>query len=196
MSPDDITHLILDDHEHFRREFARLDELRAARSTTSAELARVWRPLADLLDVHAAAEEEVFYPRLLRTGSDEAEDETLDAIGDHNDIRDGVRAAARRPAGSPEWWEAVDRTRAANDEHMGEEEHEGLADFRLNAALGLRESLGRRFRSFKAEHEGTRGLDVSDLDPEAYVATESGSAPTTPGHSPGHSLGIGSLKGR
>jgi hypothetical protein len=192
MSPDDITQLILDDHEHFRREFARLDELRAARSTTSAELARVWGPLADLLDVHAAAEEEVFYPQLLRKGSDEAEDETLDAIGDHNDIRDGVRDAARRPAGSPEWWEAVNRTRSANDEHMGEEEHEGLADFRLHAALGLRAALGRRFRSFKAEHEGTRGLDVSDRDPEAYVAEES-----TPVTDPaGHSLGIGSLKGR
>jgi hypothetical protein len=193
MSPNDITHLILEDHEHFRREFAELDELRAARSTTTADLNRVWAPLADLLDVHAAAEEEVFYPQLLRKGSDDAEDETLDAIGDHNDIRDGVRDASRRPPGSPEWWEAVNRARAANDEHMGEEEHEGLADFRLNAEPALRESLGRRFRSFKTEHAGTRGLDTSDKDPEAYVAEES--TPTTAGPAD-HSLGIGSLKGR
>ena len=193
MSSNDITHLILDDHERFRREFAQLDELRAARSTTAADLNRVWAPLADFLDVHAAAEEEVFYPELLRKGSDDAEGETLDAIGDHNDIRDGVRDAGRRPPGSAEWWEAVNRTRAANDEHMGEEEHEGLADFRLNAAPALRESLGRRFRSFKSEHAGTRGLDTSDKDPEAYVAEES--TPTTAGPAD-QSLGIGSLKGR
>jgi hypothetical protein len=192
MSSDDITRLILDDHETFRRAFARLDELRAARSSTPGRLSRVWAPLADLLDVHAVAEEEIFYPQLLRAGGPDSGDETLDAIGDHNDIRDGVRDAARRPVGSPEWWDAVDRTRAANDEHMGEEENEGLPDFRLHAAPGLREALGRRFRAFKDSHSTARDLDTSDKDPEAYVAAAS-APPSGPSD---HSLGIGSLKGR
>ncbi|WP_051342800.1 hemerythrin domain-containing protein [Pseudonocardia spinosispora] len=188
--PDDITRLILDHHEQFRREFALLDELQAAESAPAADLARVWEPLADLLDVHAIAEEEIFYPQLLRKG-DDAREETLDAIGDHNDIRDAVHDAARQPTGSDAWWQAVGRARVANDEHMAEEEREGLADFRRNAASGLREALGRRFREFTARHQGARDLDTSDKDPERYVEGELPSPPT--GDS---SLGIGSLKGR
>ena len=87
----DITQLILDDHDTFRRQFAALDD-----ADGPDALHAVWKPLADLLEVHAAAEETIFYPQLLRRG-DDAEDETVDAIGDHNDIRDGVREAARHP---------------------------------------------------------------------------------------------------
>jgi hypothetical protein len=51
-----------------------------------------------MLDVHAYIEEKIFYPQLLQRGADDPEGETLDAIGDHNDIRDGVgdANAARR----------------------------------------------------------------------------------------------------
>ncbi|GAA1957941.1 hemerythrin domain-containing protein [Amycolatopsis minnesotensis] len=183
----DITSLILDDHDWFRRQFARLDDL-----TDPAGLAKVWQPLADLLDVHAAAEEEIFYPELIQRG-DDAEEETLDAVGDHNDIRDAVRDAATHPPGSTAWLEAVRRARVANSEHMAEEEDDGLADFRRHADPGLREELGRRFVEFKAAHEGTKGLDTSDVDPERYVREleeEQGSGPAD------HSLGIGSLKGQ
>ncbi len=55
--------------------------------------------------MHAQAEEIYFYPELLKLGerlhpkddpteTEEAE-ETDDAIGDHNDIRDGILKAAR-----------------------------------------------------------------------------------------------------
>ncbi|MEV6647959.1 hemerythrin domain-containing protein [Amycolatopsis sp. NPDC051371] len=178
----DITSLILDDHDWFRRQFARLDDL-----TDPAELAKVWQPLADLLDVHARAEEEIFYPHLLRRGED-AEEETLDAIGDHNDIRDGVHEAALHPVGSTAWHAAVRQARTANSEHMAEEEDDGLADFRRHADPGLREELGRRFAEFKRQHEGARDLDVSDLDPREYVEEELGDRPADA------SLGIGSLK--
>jgi hypothetical protein len=180
----DITSLILDDHDWFRRQFARLDDL-----TDAGELAKVWQPLADLLDVHARAEEEVFYPHLLRRGED-AEEETLDAIGDHNDIRDGVHEAALHPVGSTAWFAAVHQARMANSEHMAEEEDEGLSDFRRHADPGLREELGRRFVEFKRQHEGARDLDVSDIDPQQYVEEKLGKGPGD------GSLGIGGLKER
>jgi len=189
---DDITQLILDDHERFRRAFARLDDLRATGQVSPGELSRVWDPLAELLDVHAIAEEDIFYPQLLRKGAD-GRDETLDAIGDHNEIRDGVRDAATQPVGSQAWWDAVGRARGANDEHMAEEERDALADFRLHAAIGLRESLGRRFRQFTAEHLGAGDLDTSDKDPTGYVEAND---PGTPRAQSDSSLGIGSLKGR
>lgn len=182
----DITQLILDDHETFRREFAALDDAEGIE-----QLRAIWEPLATLLDVHAVAEEAVFYPQLLRRG-DDAEDETVDAIGDHNDIRDGVRAAARHPIGSPQWWDGVWKARTANSEHMAEEEDEGLPDFRRNAPLSLREDLGHQFLKFKADHANSRDVDTSDKDPQGYVNAVQ--AQISAGEN--GSLGIGSLKGR
>ncbi|ANY09225.1 hemerythrin domain-containing protein [Pseudonocardia sp. HH130630-07] len=189
----DITTLILDDHAWFRRQFAALDELQARAGTDTRELVRLWEPLAARLDVHAIAEEKIFYPQLLQHGEDPQE-ETLDAIDDHNDIRDGVARAGRSPVGSGEWWAGVWDARRANDEHMGEEENEGLANFRLNATVGLRESLGSQFQEFMDAHPTPADLDNSDQDPQAYVAAVENRidppSPTTTG------LGIGDLKGR
>ncbi|GAB7066787.1 hemerythrin domain-containing protein [Mycobacterium hodleri] len=188
----DITRLILADHEWFREQFAKLDYLQARAHPRPEDLQRVWGPLGDKLDVHAYAEEAIFYPQLLTRGHDDPEGETLDAIGDHNDIRDGVRDANDVEIGSDEWWAAVGRARKANDEHMGEEEREGLSDFRKHAPAGLREALGRQYDAFMTSHPTTRGLDISDRDPQAYVdGVEADSAQTKD-----TSLGIGSLKGQ
>jgi Hemerythrin HHE cation binding domain len=187
----DITMLILADHEWFREQFARLDELQAQTPVNRRALAKVWRPLADKLDVHAYIEEKIFYPQLLLRGTDDPEGETLDAIGDHNDIRDGVRDANAAEVASDEWWAAVGRARAANDEHMGEEEREGLSDFRRHAPIGLREALGSQYSEFMAQHPTTRGLSIVDRDPQRYV--EENERTMRPARSD-FSLGIGSLK--
>jgi Hemerythrin HHE cation binding domain len=189
----DITMLILEDHAWFREQFARLDNLQARTSVRSDALERVWRPLADKLDVHAYIEEKIFYPQLLQRGVDDPEGETLDAIGDHNDIRDGVRDANAAATGTDEWWAAVGRARAANDEHMGEEEREGLSDFRRHAPIGLREALGAQYREFMAAHPTTQGLKIVDRDPQTYVDALEPKASQTPKDT---SLGIGSLKGQ
>jgi len=186
----DITMLILADHNWFREQFARLDYLQAKSRTDAAALEKVWRPLADKLDVHAYVEEAIFYPQLLTRGADDPEGETLDAIGDHNDIRDGVRAADAAELGTDEWWAEVGRARQANDEHMAEEEREGLSDFRRHAPAGLREALGRQYGEFMARHRSTDGLRIVDRDPQTYVDT------VVEKRSTDSSLGIGSLKDR
>jgi hypothetical protein len=153
--------------------------------------------------VHADIEERIFYPQLLKRGGDDPEGETLDAIGDHNDIRDGVRDANAARVGSDKWWAAVGRARKANDDHMGEEEREALSDFRKHAPVGLRDALGQQYSEFMAAHPTTKGLNITDRDPQAYVARfEPGarsepSARSEPNQHPKHdgSLGIGSLKG-
>jgi hypothetical protein len=189
----DITMSILADHDWFREQFAKLDDLQAQTPVNRRALERVWRPLADKLDVHAYIEEKIFYPQLLKRGADDPEGETLDAIGDHNDIRDGVRDANAAGIASDEWWVAVGRTRLANDDHMGEEEREGLADFRRHAPIGLREALGHQYRQFMAQHTTTRGLTIVDRDPEAYVEEQENSSQSA---RTDFSLGIGSLKGQ
>ncbi len=192
----DITMLILADHNWFREQFAKLDGLQAQTPVDRGALDRVWRPLADKLDVHAYIEEKIFYPQLLKRGTEDPEGETLDAIGDHNEIRDGVRAAKAARVGTEAWWTAVGRTRLANDDHMSEEERQGLSDFRRNAPIGLREALGGQYSQFMAQHPTTKGLSIVDRDPRGYVedlenAPESKSTDNSFG-----SLGIGSLKGK
>jgi hypothetical protein len=189
----DITMLILADHEWFSEQFAKLDDLQAQTPANRRALERVWRPLADKLDVHAYIEEKIFYPQLLQRGTDDPEGETLDAIGDHNDIRNGVRDANAAGVATDEWWAAVGRTRQANDEHMGEEEREGLSDFRRHAPVGLREALGSQYSEFMAQHPTTRGLPIVDRDPQRYVEENQGT--TRPARTD-FSLGIGSLKNK
>jgi Hemerythrin HHE cation binding domain len=191
----DITMLILADHGWFREQFAKLDDLQAQTPANRGALDRVWRPLADKLDVHAYIEEKIFYPQLLKRGNEDPEGETLDAIGDHNEIRDGVRDANAAQAGTEAWWAAVGRTRLANDDHMSEEERQGLSDFRRNAPVGLREALGRQYSEFMAQHPTTKGLLIADRDPKSYVEDFENAPQSKSTADAFGSLRIGSLKG-
>jgi len=168
----DITDIILNDHEEQRRMFARMDDV--DRSDTGT-LGKLWTRLSAMLEVHAQAEEEFFYPELLKLGErlhDETEvEETKDAIGDHNDIRDGILAAAANEVGSQAWWKGVNDAREANDEHMGEEEHEGLADFRRHVDLETRHRIAVLFVAYEAEH--VTGVPVVDKDPDEYIEQNS-----------------------
>ena len=167
----DITELILTDHHRQRRAFAVLDDVDPS---DTDRLGQIWTDLATFLEVHASAEELVFYPELLKVadpGGSEA-DETRDAIHDHNDIRDAVAEANKHPVGSKAWWTAVGKARSANTEHMGEEEDEGLADFRKHASLDLRHALGVSFEAAKTT-AGSRSLDETDKDPDDYVKANS-----------------------
>jgi hypothetical protein len=172
MTAVDITEVILSDHHEQRRMFAMLDEI--DRSDT-ATLDALWTRLAAMLEVHAQAEELFFYPELLKLGErrheDEEAEETRDAIGDHNDIRDGILAARAHEVGTDGWWAGVNAARHANDEHMGEEEHEGLADFRRYVDLDTRHRIAVTFAAYEATN--VDGVPVEDKDPEKYIKDNS-----------------------
>ena len=166
----DITQFILDDHHEQRRLFALIDE---ADRTDTATLGTLWGRLSAFLEVHAEAEERWFYPDLLRLGhgaGDKADsvDETDDAIKDHNEIRDAIAEVAGKPVGSDAWFDAVGKANKANSEHMGEEEREGLTDFRRNAGLQKRHDLAVAFITFEARN--IMGVTPVDKDPKAYIA--------------------------
>jgi Hemerythrin HHE cation binding domain len=164
----DVTRLILDDHETLRRRFADLDDAQASGDRTAISAA--WEPLADLLDLHAESEEQVFYPKLLEYGlRPRAEDETEDAIDDHNKIRQGVRDAAVCEVGSAGWWEAVGRARTENSKHIAEEEREALSDFRLTVPLDERYELGLGWLRFRARHGGESDIAGIDKDADEYI---------------------------
>lgn len=167
----DITQLILDDHAEQRRLFSIIEQIDPKDVDA---LTKVWGRLSAFLDVHAEAEERFFYPQLLKRGegANDAEDgtvegETEDAIEDHNKLRDAVKAVAGHKVGSGAWIEAVGEANVVNSKHMGEEERQGLTDFRRNASLQVRHSLGVKFAAFQARH--ITGVKPVNKDPETYI---------------------------
>jgi hypothetical protein len=169
----DITQLILDDHHEQRKMFALLDEV--GRDDIES-LEAIWTRLRILLEVHAEAEEQLFYPRLLEVGEGatdaaDAEEETEDAISDHNDIRTGIAEAERHEVGSPGWWQGIATTREENSNHMAEEERQALADFRRHADEAERHNLGVAFAAFEARH--ATGIRSESKDPDQYIEQHS-----------------------
>jgi len=167
----DITQLILDDHAEQRRLFAIIEQID---HTDIEALTKVWGRLSAFLDVHAEAEERFFYPQLLKLGegANDAEDgtvegETEDAIEDHNKLRDAVKAVDKYPVGTGAWIEAVGQANVVNSKHMGEEERQGLTDFRRNAPVQTRHDLAVQFAVFEAEH--ILGVKPVNKDPETYI---------------------------
>ncbi len=165
----DITRLILDDHHEQRRLFAFIDEIPDDDVTA---LGGVWHRLSTFLETHAKAEETWFYPQLLKAGlaageAEEAKSETLDAIKDHNEIRDAIIAAGQLTVGSEEWRKAVAKANKANAEHMEEEEREGLTLFRQTASLDQRHELAVKFITFETEH--LDGVQPINFNPEKWV---------------------------
>jgi hypothetical protein len=171
----DITQLILDDHYEQRRLFAVLEQIQ---STDGVILGEVWARLSAFLELHAATEEAIFYPALLQAGlrsghAKGAEGETLDAIKDHNEIRDAIAQVGQHEVGSPGWHQAVAAVNKANGDHMAEEEREGLTDFRRTANVQLRQDLGVQFIGMEARNY--KGVQPIDRDPAAYVREAEGS---------------------
>ncbi|WP_308212037.1 MULTISPECIES: hemerythrin domain-containing protein [Nocardia] len=186
----DITELILDDHREQRRLFAMLEQIDRGEVEV---LSAIWERLAAFLELHAQAEEELFYPALLEVGiaarrTAGVEDETLDAIHDHNEIRDAVAEVARHRVGSDEWYAAVAAANLANSDHMAEEEREGLTDFRRLAGLARRHQLAVAFAAYEARNYA--GVRAVDKDPEGYVRAVEEKLQGDPSGS----LSVGSLK--
>lgn len=161
--PDDIIDLILHEHREFRRAFAELDGL-----SDTAELGRRWQALADRLEVHASAEEEVFYPELLQD-VDDSEGDTKHAIKDHNKIRDAARATGPHEVGTDAWWQAVHDARDETIDHLDEEERDVLPPFRDEVDDATRRRLVAAWDAFHERHRQARGLSGRDKDPEEYV---------------------------
>lgn len=171
----DITDLILAQHADQRRVFAALDEW--PRDDIDG-LARLWHRLEIMLEVHARAEEQFFYPELTRLGTgggdaDSVEDEVVDAIKDHNEIRDAIAKVAAADVGSSDWFAAILEVNVANGDHMAEEERQDLTDFRQHATLDLRHRLAVDFLRFEAEHWAT-GVPAIDRDPDEFVKENAG----------------------
>ncbi|MEX2291949.1 MAG: hemerythrin domain-containing protein [Mycobacteriales bacterium] len=163
MADIDITTLILAEHDAFRRTFTEIGQL-----TDPEQVAGRWRDLSERLEVHAAGEEQIFYPELL-SEVDDSEGDTEHAVKDHNEIREATRKVDDHEVGSHAWWQAFRDAREATVDHLGEEESDVLPPFRQDVPADKRRDLGMRWVHFLQQHAGTRGLSREEPDPEEYV---------------------------
>lgn len=163
MSEFEITALVLSEHEVFRREFTALEE--------ADDLAGAWRELAARLEVHAVAEEELFYP-LVERRTDIPTEDSVEAVRDHNEIRRAAQAVDEHEVGSEPWWDAVRAAQEVNAEHMAEEERDFLPEFKQGVDEQRREELGMRWLELHDTHDGARGLSGEQVDAEAVVAAD------------------------
>lgn len=174
----DITEEIQRQHDEQRHAFAILEQW--PRDDTEG-LRALWNRLVILLENHAEAEELFFYPEVLALGTGaadapDAEEETEDALSDHNNIRKAIRKADRAKVGSQDWWTAVTDCNLANSTHMAEEERQDLADFRQQASLELRHKIAVQLLRHEALH-GAKGVDPVDIDPDEYLTDKAHHGP-------------------
>jgi iron-sulfur cluster repair protein YtfE (RIC family) len=163
MSEYEITALVMSEHEAFRRAFADLEQ--------ADDLATAWTELADRLEVHAVAEERLFYP-VLAHEADDGVDDGKTAVREHNDIRQAVRDVGDHEVGSEPWWDAVGTAQQVNGDHMAEEEREFMPEFKQSVDAQRRDDLGMEWLKLHDEHDHARGLSGDDADPEAVVAAD------------------------
>lgn len=179
----DVMDLILADHRRIRRLQGALRDL--ARSGDDADvrwrLAPLWQRLADLLEAHCAVEEEICHPAIFGSGP-QATAGTLEAVADHDDIREAIMEAHLEPIGSAGWWRAVRATLVISTQHMDAEERGILADCNHRWSASQRQKLGLEWSKFiaarlrdaapPADHPASRSSGTT-------VSTQHGPAPET-----------------
>ena len=142
----DVIELVMADHRRIRRLQDSLhNAARYGRGPGSGwVLGHTWQRLADLLEAHTRAEEEICYLPMFGRGA-EATARMREAVDDHDDIREAICEAALQPVGSALWWYAVRAALAMTGEHLDCEEHGVLARCEARLSASQRSELGRQY---------------------------------------------------
>jgi hypothetical protein len=124
----DIIEVILADHKRIRRLLRALDDAARYGEDPYAGwmLAPMWCRLADLLQLHAEAEEEICYLALF--GQGRTRPRRWDAIADHDDFREDLWEASARRRFCDLVARIASALRASSD-HVAREERGALAAF-------------------------------------------------------------------
>lgn len=148
----DIIDLIVAGHRRIRRLGTVLRDVGQdshATGNSASVLGAVWARLADLIDMHLSAAEEVCLPAL--HGADPSgQERRKDLIADHQGIRDAMQEASLQRAGSVTWWLAAEATLSACDEAFRREEQHILLMFARHANDAQRSHLARQWQAYMA----------------------------------------------
>ena len=147
----EICELIFAEHARILRLFRALDDLarRSDPAVARLRLTQVWTRLANLLEVHTRAEEEICFPLMIGSGTS-----TLDSVematADHDDIREAVAEARLLEVGAARWWQLISAIHTACIEHFAREERGPLARFCRSLPPAKSKVLVRQWAAFAA----------------------------------------------
>jgi hypothetical protein len=142
----DIIELIDGDHRRIRRLLSAVNEGASRRGVPRHALG-LWGRVSELIVMHMAAEDEIWYPALYSEG--QLFRITLPDCGaDHNDIREVLAEANLETGCSRQWWLAVRATTTLVTMHL--EREDSLIDELAGNLLDRtsREQLGARWHRF------------------------------------------------
>lgn len=148
----DIIDLIMADHRRIRRLGGVLRDTGQEShgiGNSAWVLGEVWARLADLIDLHLGAEEEVCLPAFYGTDPSGRE-QRKNLIADHEDIRNAMQEASLQPAGSVTWWLAAGDALGACNEAFRREEQHTLPKFARHADDAQRCHLARQWQAYMA----------------------------------------------
>lgn len=173
------------DHRKIRRLREVLDDAARHGAASSSDwiLAHIWDRLAELLEGHTWAEEEICY--LPMSGSSlHPEERRRDAVADHEDIREAIVETKLQPIGSALWWRSARAVLAVSVSHLDREENDMLAGWLPGLTMARRLELGHQWLAFIAarrlEDAEASGTNVRVRRPAA-VADATGLAGAGPG---------------
>lgn len=174
----DVIELIMADHRRIRRLAATLDDAvrRAGDGRSDWVAAQVWQRLADLLEAHTRAEEEICYLAMFGSGPQAAE-RMQEAVADHDDILEAVSEACLHRPGTALWWRAARSVLVATTEHLDREERSVLAYCLPRLTMSRRRELGRQWSAFIAAW-------TQDAGPQARSHLARGQVPSPPPDQP------------
>lgn len=161
----EIGDVIHAEHRRILRLFGAIDDVarREVAGLGRSALRQVWVRLADLLEQHTDAEEQICFPALFGGG---AEAMTLmeAAIAEHNDIREVLAEARLLEPGSARWWRTVAAAHDECSEHFRREERDVVSV--LCGVLSHEESrrAARQWETFPVGH-GQRASSAAIFAP-------------------------------
>jgi hemerythrin-like domain-containing protein len=138
--------LLKQDHEKVAGIFEKLEPTTERASKTREEL---FEKLRRELDVHAAIEEQIFYPVLKEAA--ETREITLEAIEEHNVVKQLLEELSSMPVESEEWTAKLTVLKENVEHHVEEEEKEMFKSARQVLSKEQIEELGALMEQAKKQ---------------------------------------------
>lgn len=142
----DAIKLLKTDHEKVSGIFKKLEPTTERAEKTREEL---FTQLKQELDIHAKIEEQIFYPAIKE--ADETHDITLEAIEEHNVIKDLLAQLEADPKDTEEWFAKLTVLKENVEHHVEEEEEEMFPKARKVLGQEKVDQLGTRLEEAKQQ---------------------------------------------
>ena len=141
----DIFSLIKQDHQEVASLFKQLRDAKGSRQTC----AQLFTQLKEELELHAYAEEQVFYPALQE--ADATEEMVEEALEDHQLVTELLEELATTPKSGVEWDEKLEILEENVQEHAEEEESDIFDAARQLLSAADAAELAERWQTAKQE---------------------------------------------